>query len=100
VMAVFGVFYRWCVRKVPKEERVGAFDFLPLSVLMPVAYALLAPLALFTLDSGSWETRGHQEPEAAPAEAVTEISAPVLVAGSRVGRQTGDAVAVRQLPAA
>ena len=100
VMAVFGVFYRWCVRKVPKEERVGAFDFLPLSVLMPVAYALLAPLALFTLDSGSWETRGHQEPEAAPAEAVSEISAPVLVAGSRVGRQTGDAVAVRQLPAA
>ena len=100
VMAVFGVFYRWCVRKVPKEERVGAFDFLPLSVLMPVAYALLAPLALFTLDSGSWETRGHQEPEAAPAEQITEISAPVLVAGSRVGRQTGDAVAVRQLPAA
>jgi cellulose synthase/poly-beta-1,6-N-acetylglucosamine synthase-like glycosyltransferase len=100
VMAVFGVFYRWCVRKVPKEERVGAFDFLPLSVLMPVAYALLAPLALFTLDSGSWETRGHEQPEAAPAEAITDISAPVLVAGSRVGRQTGDAVAVRQLPAA
>jgi N-acetylglucosaminyltransferase len=100
VMAVFGVFYRWSVRKLPKEERVGAFDFLPLSVLMPVAYALLAPLALFTLDSGSWETRGHTQPEAAPAEAITDISAPVLVAGSRVGRQTGDAVAVRQLPAA
>jgi N-acetylglucosaminyltransferase len=100
VMAVFGVFYAWCVRKQPKAERVGAFDFLPLSVLMPVAYALLAPLALFTLDSGSWETRGHEQPEAAPAEAITDISAPVLVAGSRVGRQTGDAVAVRQLPAA
>jgi len=100
VMAVFGVFYRWSVRKVPKAERVGAFDFLPLAVLMPVAYALLAPLALFTLDSGSWETRGNEHPEAAPAEAITDISAPVLVAGSRVGRQTGDAVAVRQLPAA
>jgi cellulose synthase/poly-beta-1,6-N-acetylglucosamine synthase-like glycosyltransferase len=100
VMAVFGVVYRWSVRKVPKAERVGAFDFLPLAVLMPIAYALLAPLALFTLDSGSWETRGHEQPEAVPAEAITDISAPILVAGSRVGRQTGDAVAVRQLPAA
>jgi hypothetical protein len=26
---------------------------------MPITYALLTPLPLFTLDSGSWETRGH-----------------------------------------
>ena len=77
VMAVFGVYYRWKVRKLPKAERVGAFDFLPLAVLMPVAYALLAPLALFTLDSGSWETRGHEAPEAVPGEAISELSAPV-----------------------
>jgi hypothetical protein len=30
-----------------------------MAVLMPVAYLLLTPLGLFTLDSGSWETRGH-----------------------------------------
>ena len=27
---------------------------------MPVAYLLLTPLGLFTLDSSSWETRGHR----------------------------------------
>lgn len=27
---------------------------------MPVAYVLLTPLGLLTLDSSSWETRGHQ----------------------------------------
>jgi len=26
---------------------------------MPVAYLLLTPLGMFTLDSSSWETRGH-----------------------------------------
>ncbi len=104
VMALFGLFYRWKVRHLPKEERVGAFDFLPLSILMPVAYALLAPLALFTLDSGSWETRGATpQPEAVPVEPITDISAPILAAAERsrnAGRQTGGEVAVRQLPAA
>ncbi|MFT3694575.1 MAG: glycosyltransferase family 2 protein [Kofleriaceae bacterium] len=96
VMAAFGVFYRWKVRKLPKEERVGAFDFLPLSVLMPVAYALLAPLALFTLDSGSWETRNHAD--AAPMEPISDISAPVAMAAERrVGNGTGQQA---QLPAA
>ena len=40
------------------------------ALLMPITYALLTPLALFTLDSGSWETRGHEdaEPDAAPAD--------------------------------
>jgi hypothetical protein len=30
-----------------------------MTVLMPVAYLLLTPLGLFTLDTSSWETRGH-----------------------------------------
>lgn len=103
VMAVFGLVYRWKVRKLPKAERVGAFDFLPLAVLMPVAYALLAPLALFTLDSGSWETRGHDTPDAVPIEiggAIAELSAPLAIAAaerSRVGHSTGQQA---QLPAA
>jgi len=65
IVVAFGLYYRWRTRKLPKEERVGALAFLPLSLLMPITYALLTPLALFTLDSGSWETRGHDpEPEA------------------------------------
>ncbi len=59
ILAVFGLYYRWRVRKWPKEDRVGALSFIPQSLVMPVTYALLTPLALFTLDSGSWETRRH-----------------------------------------
>ncbi|MGE5181769.1 MAG: glycosyltransferase [Acidobacteriota bacterium] len=69
IVVAFGVYYRWRVRKLPKSERVGALSFLSLTLLMPITYALLTPLALFTLDSGSWETRGH-EPVAVAAEPI------------------------------
>ena len=74
MMVVFGLYYCWRVRKLPKEEKVGPLAFLTLSLLMPITYALLTPLALFTLDSGSWETRGH---EGETAEPITDI-APTL----------------------
>jgi N-acetylglucosaminyltransferase len=67
LVAVFGLYYRFRVRKFAKEERVGALSFIPLTLLMPITYALMTPLALFTLDSGSWETRDHSaEPVAEP----------------------------------
>jgi cellulose synthase/poly-beta-1,6-N-acetylglucosamine synthase-like glycosyltransferase len=47
------------VRALPPWLRVHPISFLPMAVLMPVAYLLLTPLGLFTLDSGSWETRNH-----------------------------------------
>ena len=48
------------MRALPPWLRVHPIAFLPMAVLMPVAYLLLTPLGLFTLDSSSWETRGHQ----------------------------------------
>jgi hypothetical protein len=92
IIAVFGLYYRWRVRKEPVAERVGTLAFMPLALLMPVAYALLAPLALFTLDSGSWETRGVPETATGVAAPVLDTaSGPVLVAADRkrVGRGTG-----------
>ncbi|NVB84138.1 MAG: glycosyltransferase, partial [Kofleriaceae bacterium] len=108
VIAVMGLYYRWRVRKQPKEERVGALSFLPIALCMPVTYALMTPLALFTLDSGSWETRGHEaEPEVATepvGELVTgqHILVPALAAEpirsrTAVDRRTGSQA---QLPAA
>jgi cellulose synthase/poly-beta-1,6-N-acetylglucosamine synthase-like glycosyltransferase len=100
----FGLFYMWKTRKLPKSERVGPFAFAPLTFLMPVTYALLTPLAMFTLDSGSWETRNHtpiveDEPEQAldlggqgVSEAVGVSVASALVAREQVSRA--------QLPAA
>ena len=46
-------------RSLPPWLRVHPIAFLPMAVLMPVAYVLLTPLGLFTLDTASWETRGH-----------------------------------------
>jgi glycosyltransferase involved in cell wall biosynthesis len=57
-IALLGVVYRIETRGLPERRRVPALAFLPMAVLMPVSYLVLTPLALFTLDSGSWETRG------------------------------------------
>lgn len=85
-----GVLYRFHTRHLPDEERVGPLNFLPQALVMPVTYAILTPLAMFTLDSGSWETRGHTaaEPTLEPAlepnglelEAATTEPMPALVA--------------------
>ena len=74
ILAGFGLLYRLHMHDVPEEDRVGALDFLTMALVMPVTYLLLTPLAIFTLDCGSWETRGHvaaqpESGEAAPAAA-------------------------------
>jgi cellulose synthase/poly-beta-1,6-N-acetylglucosamine synthase-like glycosyltransferase len=70
IVALFGLIYSLApsVRKLPPWLRVHPIAFLPMAVMMPVAYLLLTPLGLFTLDSSSWETRGHQgsAPQGAP----------------------------------
>jgi N-acetylglucosaminyltransferase len=57
----FSVIYYFApsTRALPPWLRVHPISFLPMAVLMPVAYLLLTPLGMFTLDSSSWQTRGH-----------------------------------------
>ena len=110
VVTAFGVYYRWRVRNCAPEERVSALAFIPIAFMMPVTYALMTPLALFTLDSGSWETRGHNDEADGTAEPIGDlitgqhILVPALAvepvrarAGSIAGHQTGQHA---QLPAA
>jgi cellulose synthase/poly-beta-1,6-N-acetylglucosamine synthase-like glycosyltransferase len=59
VLSFYGLVYRWNVRKLPVHDRVGVLAYAPIAIVMPVTFALLTPLALFTLDSTNWETRGH-----------------------------------------
>jgi cellulose synthase/poly-beta-1,6-N-acetylglucosamine synthase-like glycosyltransferase len=68
VCALFGLIYSLApsVRKLPPWLRVHPLSFLPMAVLMPVAYLLLTPLGFWTLDSSSWETRGHVGAPPAP----------------------------------
>ena len=96
IVVAFGVYYRWRARKMPASERVGALSFLPLSLLMPITYALMTPLALFTLDSGSWETRGHGQ-DSEPMPDIVPVMEPVPVPVRARTKATGQ---VQQLPAA
>ncbi len=71
-VAVLGVFcaaYAAHAVKLPEKKRTSPFEFLAMAFVMPVTYLLLTPLAAFTLDTGSWETRGHgtKQPDKAPA---------------------------------
>jgi N-acetylglucosaminyltransferase len=61
IIAVFAAWYYLApsTRKLPPWLRVHPLAFLPMTVMMPVAYLLLTPLGLLTLDTSSWETRGH-----------------------------------------
>jgi cellulose synthase/poly-beta-1,6-N-acetylglucosamine synthase-like glycosyltransferase len=98
----FGLLYWIRSRKLPRSERVGPLSFIPLSLLMPVTYALLTPLALFTLDTSSWETRNHEE--AVPEPAAEPIrDRDVITTEIRVGEPAPAVARARshaQLPAA
>ncbi len=100
--AVFGIWYRWKTRHLPESERVHAFSFLPIAIVLPVIYALMTPVAAFTLDSSSWETRGHEgetPPHDAEGDAVPVAVAAEQDASPQVSRPE-PATARAQLPAA
>ncbi len=59
VLLLMGAIYRWEVRGLPGEQLVNPVWFVAMGVVMPVTYLVHNVLALWTLDSGSWETRGH-----------------------------------------
>ena len=61
VTGALGIVYWFArsTRALPPWLRVHPLSLVPMSVMMPVAYIILTPLALFTLDTASWETRGH-----------------------------------------
>jgi len=103
-VAFFGLLYRFRTRALPKAERVGPLAFIPLSLLMPVTYALLTPLALFTLDTASWETRNHEETVLEPVpEPIREAISAEIRADIRVGEPAPAVARARshaQLPAA
>ncbi|MDB5219513.1 MAG: Hyaluronan synthase [Myxococcaceae bacterium] len=59
VLAFLGVVYAFQTRHYPPEAKVHPLWFMGMTVVMPVTYLIATPLAIFTLDSSSWETRGH-----------------------------------------
>lgn len=77
ILGALGTLY-WFETSLPREQRVHPIWFLGMGVVMPMTYVIQNVLALFTLDTSSWETRGHQattaEAEGAyAAEAAVEL---------------------------
>jgi len=60
LISILCCIYWFGTRELSDDRKVGPYWFLYMAILMPVSYLILTPLALFTLDSGSWETRGHK----------------------------------------
>jgi len=54
----YGLYYRWRTRSWDREDRVHAMSYVPHALAMPITSGLLMIVALFTLDSSRWETRG------------------------------------------
>ena len=60
VLCALGTVYAVSTRHDRPEDRVHPLWFITMTLVMPVTYVLCTPLALFTLDSSSWETRGNK----------------------------------------
>jgi cellulose synthase/poly-beta-1,6-N-acetylglucosamine synthase-like glycosyltransferase len=79
VLALLGFIYYLDTRQLPAAERVHPLWFMSLGIIMPVTYLVHNVLALWTLDSGSWETRNHGASleQASELDAATVITATV-----------------------
>ncbi len=70
VLGIYGMVYQLQKKESPEHLQVAGIHFLWMAFLMPVTYMVLSALALFTLDSGSWETRGKHQEIQKPTETV------------------------------
>lgn len=80
---LLGVAYRLHAYKDPQAS---AWNSIALAFIFPLTYGILTPLALLTLDAGSWETRAHEVPVDEPVAVPVKIHvnpAPVAIGFAR-----------------
>ncbi len=59
VTTFFALAYELNKRKLPEFAQTSGIWFLAMAIVFPVLYMTMTPLALATLATTSWETRGH-----------------------------------------
>ncbi len=59
VTTFFALAYELNKRKLPAFAQTSGIWFLSMAIVFPVLYMTMTPLALATLATTSWETRGH-----------------------------------------
>ncbi len=57
----FGVAYELNKHKVPEMARTSGIWFMAMALIFPIVYLTMNPLALATLGTTSWETRGAKK---------------------------------------
>jgi len=67
MLFLYGLYYRRRTRAWDPVDRVGALSYMPHALVMPITSGLLVMVALFTLDSSRWETRGASSGGVDPA---------------------------------
>ena len=60
VVTTFAFAYDINKHKLPEMARTNGLWFLSMAAVFPVVYLTMTPLALFSLGTSSWETRGHK----------------------------------------
>jgi cellulose synthase/poly-beta-1,6-N-acetylglucosamine synthase-like glycosyltransferase len=59
LVTVFALAYELNKHKLPEMARTSGLWFMSMAFVFPVMYITMTPLALATLGTTSWETRGH-----------------------------------------
>ena len=59
LVTTFALAYELNKRKLPEMARTSGLWFMSMAFVFPVMYLTLTPLAIATLGTSSWETRGH-----------------------------------------
>jgi cellulose synthase/poly-beta-1,6-N-acetylglucosamine synthase-like glycosyltransferase len=62
LVTTFAIPYEFNKHKLPEFARAGGIWFLAMAFVFPVMYITLTPLAIATLGTTSWETRGAKKP--------------------------------------
>lgn len=66
LVTCFALPYELNKHKLPEMARTSGIWFLSMAFVFPVMYITLTPLAIATLGTTSWETRGAKKPAAKP----------------------------------
>lgn len=65
LVSVFAMAYELNKHRLPKMAQTSGVWFLAMAFVFPVMYITMTPLAIATLGTTSWETRGHNKVAAA-----------------------------------
>ncbi len=67
IASCFGIAYELNKHKVPEMARTSGIWFMGMALIFPIVYLTMNPLALATLGTTSWETRGAKKKKTAVA---------------------------------